>query len=816
VNDVPNNPRKTIIMKNLRIIPLLVLLALTGCGQDDLPEPETGHVHLTLNLQPQQPTAVTRSVDENILTDANLFVYRQGESEPFAHLYTDKPYFVVDIVPDVYTFYVVGNIHRDMGPLTRQSLVDFADYTIDNGGTLVMAGRTTENIDFSTYLLTLRLYRKAARIAYNVKVAQPAVDMGITLLSAQLCNLPDRAPLYEPEGAGTAETSYHAGEEQAAEAGAITLSGTRYMFPNCRGEVPTIATQDQKNRANAPANASYLRIRAQKAGAALEYIIYLGANNTTDFNVRQNEAHTYDVTIWSDTRTDTRITRYLLECDDRWPAGRYLDVSDKGVLTYVAENTTDHTLTGRLTVRQGASEALTIKATGASGGSHAPYEFPVAANGSLELTYTPALIREGKNSRLEYVLELADETGRSVTYPFVHEFANRVDVYNPTGTSIDQITVNGALGQTRTTDKVEAWCYEGGCELTIAGDRFEGWYADADFVQKLSSDRTFRYVPTRAESQVYAKFKLPEPELVCHETAKNTTYMFNTNIVDLTVQDYTGTLTVKAVCADGGVFASGAQQTVSVEAGRTATLAPIQFVPVKVGEVSYTIEVYTETGQKIGETTITNTIAATKLIPNIRVYYGNPSLQAYYTHGTTQYSWWGYYGVYAYVSFTPALDYPKPLEGKDLLEIQLSPSCDLFLTIDDYGSGLPGEAEGWSMIDERAADYYERLELKSFTTEYAAATYNLITKADYEAHSDDLRSGRPIFAPYTSGRKNVLYPSTRPEADKAKLINRLFIYYYFEGDITSSKISISKLYNNSDLLLYTDLDHVHLVNELHY
>lgn len=804
-------------MKKLLFIPLLALLATTGCRQDELPEPETGHVHLTLNLQPQQPIAVTRSIDENILTDANLFVYRQGESEPFAHLYTDKPYFVVDIVPDVYTFYVVANLHRDMGPLTRQSLVDFSEYAIDNGGTFVMAGQTTENIDFSTYLLKLRLYRKAARIAYNIKVAQPAVEMGITLLSAQLYNLPDRAPLYEPGGAGTEEMSYHAGEEQVAEAGAIALSGTCYMFPNCQGEVPSIATQDQKNRANAPASASYLRIRAQKADAALEYIIYLGANNTTDFNVRSNEAHTYDITIWSDTRTDTRITRYSLECDDSWPAGRYLDVSDKGVLTYVAENTTDHTLTGRLTVRQGAAETLTIKAAGASGESHAPYEFPIAANGSLELTYTPTLIREGKNSRLEYVLELADETGRSVAYPFVHEFANRVDVYNPTGTSIDQVTVSGALDQARTTDKIEVWCYEGGCELTIAGERFEGWYADADFAQKLSADRTFRYVPTRAESQVYAKFKLPETAIRSNETAKNSTYMNNVNTVELTVEEYTGPLTVKAICERGGLFTSGATQTITVEAGRPITLpTPIVFVPTATGEISYAIEVYMPDGTRIGRTEVVNTITATRLVPVIRIYYANPVWQGsyFFSAGGSSYpntNWYGSTRVCADVSFSPALDYPAPLEASRMVEIRLFPHETRTMTVVLSNQ----EGAGWQLVEEDVG-YESSPSWDSFVVDYPQAPATAHTEVLAEV--TDQSGEDELFAPYSEHADHIIYPgpwNEEPEfKSDFKMLNRPFTYFRFGNQIYEKDVSITSLYSGSDLQIETDFEHIEIIDEL--
>lgn len=793
-------------MKKSLFIPLLALLAMTGCRQDDLP---AGQTRLTLNLQPQQPTMVTRAVDESALADANLFVYREGENRPFAHCYTTDPYFVVDMEPAVYTFYVVGNAHRDMGNLTQQELVDCKEFGIESDGTLLMTGRTTENIDFSTYLLKLKLYRKAARIAYNVTVAQPAIDAGIRIQSVQLCNEPDTAPLYETTDRTPADAGYGTSEERPAEEGGTTANGTFYMLPNKQGTVPSIVSQDQKNRQNAPANAAHLRIRGEKDGAALEYIVYLGANNTTDFNVCSNEAHTYDVTIWSDTQTDTRITRYLLECDDRWPGSRYLSVSDKGVLAYAVENTTDHTLAGRFSLLRGETEALTV--TEGSETRHAPCEFSVTTNGQLGLNYAPTLIREGKNSRLEYRAELADETGKSVAYTFAHEFANRVEIYTPEGTSSDQVTVANALDRAYTPEKATAWCYEGGCDLTMTGERFDGWYADADFAQKLSAEQTFRYIPTAAESRVYAKFKLPEAEIQCHETAKNATYMFNTNIVDITVRDYSGALTIKAVCANGGVFASGAQQTVTVEAGRTATLAPIQFVPMKTGEVSYVIEVYLPNGQKIGETTITNTITATKLTPKIRVYYDEPKQQngynpdgGYLTDSTSVY-WYGYTKIKADVAFAPAVDYPEPLAGKTLAKVKLKPApriCRLEKVYD-----TPEEDGPWHMWENSGiADHATCPDLDEIEVLYAPdsepRTYLLMDITRIPDYSDTEHHPaldyEQVFAPYTEGCGYLIYPEDDNNLVWGMFENRVFVYYNFSDKITKDEVSISAFYDGLD------------------
>ena len=789
-------------MKKSLFILLLALLAMTGCRQDELPAPEAGRTRLTLNLQSQRPTTVTRAVDESALADANLFVYREGESQPFAHSYTTAPYFVVDMEPAIYTFYVVGNAHRDMGNLTQQELVDCKEFGIENDGTLLMTGRTTENIDFSTHLLKLELYRKAARIAYNISVAQPAIDAGIRIQSVQLCNEPDAVPLYETADRTSADAGYGASEERPADEGGMAANGTFYMLPNKQGTVPSIVSQDQKNRQNAPANAAHLRIRGTKGGTTLEYIVYLGANNTDDFNVCANEAHTYDVTIWSDTQTDTRITRYLMECDDRWPESRYLSVSDKGVLAYAIENTTDHTLVGRFTLLQGEAEALTVTEGGEV--HQAPYEFPVTTNGQLALSYTPALIREGKNSKLEYRAELTDETGRSITYTFAHEFANRVEVYTPTGTSSDRVTAANALDRTSTPEKAIVWCYEGGCDLTITGERFDGWYADATFTQKLSAAQTFRYVPTQAESRIYTKFRLPELKIQCHETVKNATYMNNVNTVDLTVDDYTGPVVVKAFCEQGGVVTAGAEQTVAVTSGNRITLPEnIVFVPTQIGEVSYVIEVYLPDGTKIGETTVTNTITATKLTPNIRLYYANliPQMEVQVQPGNTYYSWAGYSDVYADVTFTPALDYSIPLEGKQLLEIGIKPAgcTEHRFVVEDNQY----ETDLW-FVGDLSGDIGAP-SLKPITAVYPQSLAQpMIDIADIEDQFGFSDYSLALFAP------NFPLPDGSYEEypQLGSLTERPFLWVEMGMPIVASQITFTKLYTGTDIQFETDFNEI--------
>lgn len=83
-------------------------------------------------------------------------------------------------------------------------------------------------------------------------------------------------------------------------------SGANYLFPNMQGMVPSITDQRQKSPENAPANASYLLIRAVRGSKVLAYYVYLGSNNTSDFNVRANVHYRLNISILGDKEVDTR------------------------------------------------------------------------------------------------------------------------------------------------------------------------------------------------------------------------------------------------------------------------------------------------------------------------------------------------------------------------------------------------------------------------------------------------------------------------------------------------------------------------------
>ena len=81
------------------------------------------------------------------------------------------------------------------------------------------------------------------------------------------------------------------------EASATAYAATCYLLENRQGEVAGIGSQRQKDQTRAPEHATYIAIAGEADGTQVVYRIYLGENNTTDFNVGRNRVYNIDARI---------------------------------------------------------------------------------------------------------------------------------------------------------------------------------------------------------------------------------------------------------------------------------------------------------------------------------------------------------------------------------------------------------------------------------------------------------------------------------------------------------------------------------------
>ena len=539
---------------------------------------------------------------------------------------------------------------------------------------------------------------------------------------------------------------------------------------------------------------------------------------TTNFDVLPNEAHTYNITILSDSETDTRITSYLFEFYSSWPRSPYCIPGDYGEFSVRNGNRSDHTFTGKLEVTQGDAASFRYGDGGAwhEGALHDVY-IPAKSDTRGDMEYTPALIKKGVNQTLACRLTITDEQGEAIRFEASQEFANMVRANFQAGTG--SVTVNGELAKAAGTNYVLAYCYEDGCTFTAMdgnGYAFDGWYADQAYTQLLSASATYKHAPTKGQDAIYARFALikqPKVEISCNQQNKNSTYMYNKNTVTMTVTDYSGPVTIKATCAAGGLFTSTTSFSKTVVSGQSFTLDPIVFVPTAVGDVSYTIDVATSTGIKIGSKTVTNNIVATKLTPNISISYDSNTRQMSYkpAYTSTYVYWFGYKTVIARVAFTPALDYPAPIESAQLLKIQLYPT---FRAYEITGAEDPGSGQ-WAPVERTInSPSISGHEFAAINTTYADAqgiSYTLTSVSNMTG----LDAVDPLLAPYTEGDTILVLPFTESEAIAAKMMDRTFIKYFFnKPTLLPSQISVSNSYPKNDLQIVTDIKLINITNNL--
>ena len=69
-----------------------------------------------------------------------------------------------------------------------------------------------------------------------------------------------------------------------------------------------IPGQEQKNEANAPEYAAYILIEGEADGLHVVYRIYLGENNTSDFNIARNRVYRIEARILGRNTVDWRVS----------------------------------------------------------------------------------------------------------------------------------------------------------------------------------------------------------------------------------------------------------------------------------------------------------------------------------------------------------------------------------------------------------------------------------------------------------------------------------------------------------------------------
>ena len=462
----------------------------------------------------------TRATDEEAIRDINLYLFGRSNGQSL-HFYSRSALVRFECLPGEYDLYVAANLGADLGERSVQQLRTYTIKWQEEYATLPMSAVTTVAIapDKGTVTLpTLSVRRTVAKIAYNIRVADKVPDL--ELYSVQLFSIPVRTGLFAAAAsASTSEKDFtEAPLVELPDAARRSCSGVQYLFENPQGTVSSITDQRDKNADNAPACASYLMIRAARGSRILDYRIYLGENNTTDFNVGRNTSHTLDITISGDNEVDTRVLGYTLSVTDDFESNRigsYCVLPFNASLYVNIERTkSEPTLTGALELRTPTDGTLLVDYEECASRLDLPINRQQGSN-YYEVIYYPEPLVTAAHAQLAYEVRVRDSYGYESRRRFEHRFANALYVAPPTGGTV---TAARALHVEKPTGgTLRAACYEQGCTLTAkaaAGYRFAGWYADEGHSELLCGTETYSFVPETYRTWIYPYFEASKIHII--------------------------------------------------------------------------------------------------------------------------------------------------------------------------------------------------------------------------------------------------------------------------------------------------------------
>jgi len=313
------------------------LLAMTAvCSSCQTGEEGMGDVEedlpATIRLEVQgeeQVDIATRTINESVVSNLHILVYNSSGELIGQKYQTGSSTITVNTRSATgCTIYAVANTGKaDLFKgyaMHKESYLKSLVYSLTNwddlgkGSNLPMTGSMKSvNIKAGAQTLATKLVltRMVAKVKIDIKVKE---NSGITITNFKIYNLPKNS-YYVSNTADATSAWLNCGG--IGSSSATTAGITFYMFENRKGVKSTIIQQKDKTTANAPARATYVEINGTIGMVTAKWTVYLGENNTSDFNIKRNGNYTYNITLNDVAATDTRVVVDFTGTEDLSSAG---------------------------------------------------------------------------------------------------------------------------------------------------------------------------------------------------------------------------------------------------------------------------------------------------------------------------------------------------------------------------------------------------------------------------------------------------------------------------------------------------------------
>lgn len=590
------------------LLPLSILCSCIYEDEADCCRPTK--VRVEMAVRPDPMMTVTRA-DEAMIRDLNLYLC-DDNGKIILHRYQTSATLRFECLPGSYRIRIAANMGRDLGE--NPASEDFTVSHADEYDVLPMSYEGDVAITSSSggvlALPAVEVQRCVAKVSYNISV-EPA---DIELCSVQLLSVPRSVSVFDMAAAPSDDPDDYM-ECPEVKLSGQQATGNSYLLPNRQGTVSSITDQRQKNPDNAPANASYLLIRAVRGSKVLAYYIYLGGNNTSDFNVRANCHYRLNISILGDKEVDTRISSYAVNVHDTYEEnaiGGYCIYNPSQMLAVEIDGSpAPLTLRGHIGVIQGDAGSFCLNGTPVSEGRDLTLPEQPGPN-VFGVNYKPE-IYTAANSQVAYTVTVGDDAGFAQSFDIEHRFANRLDVYihpataeNGNGTAAVAGALYDAETSSLTHDRV-VLCHEKGCMLTAvpdAGYRFEGWYASSDYRTLLSTSASYAYVPTSPEAAIFPKFRTDAQPLEAELTPPSALVVGVSAQCNLALSgtDSPDPMTAFLTCSDPQImftFPNGERITSGSAVSLVSGTYGITFTPRATGSLTVTLRVTDGFGQSV-------------------------------------------------------------------------------------------------------------------------------------------------------------------------------------------------------------------------
>ena len=295
-------------MKKLIYTVVCMMLFCCACSDADIElNPATQakqQLAMTFRCGAMSPTRA--ATNDTRIDDINLYLFPvNGGQARHVYIAPVRPV-VLELPKGDYTLYAIANLGHDAGERTQdfvRSLRVEREPAALADAPFPMSAQQAVTVRGDTQI-AVSLVRAVAKVNFSYTVAADFAK-SFHVKSVQFRSAPRSAALFD---FSRAESSEAVADMPPVEASATAYAATCYLLENRQGEVAGIGYQQQKDQTRAPEHATYIAIAGEADGTQVVYRIYLGENNTTDFNVGRNRVYNIDARILGMNTVDWRVS----------------------------------------------------------------------------------------------------------------------------------------------------------------------------------------------------------------------------------------------------------------------------------------------------------------------------------------------------------------------------------------------------------------------------------------------------------------------------------------------------------------------------